>query len=88
MVAGLLSSNQQFPFMLKGYIGNANERIGSGFYRGTSENLNTPSLYGVLLVFAALGYVLQIFVVTGNNSYARMRNSIDNGVNWTDWITV
>lgn len=83
-----MNSNKLYPFMLMGSILNANERIYSGFYRGTSENLNTPSLYGVLLVFSALGYVLQIFVSTGNNSYARMRNSIDNGVNWTDWITV
>ena len=87
-MAGLLSSNKQFPFMLKGYIGSANDRIESGFYRGTSENLNTPSTNGVLLVFTAWGYVLQIFIRTGNDSFARMRNSIDNGVNWTDWITI
>lgn len=74
--------------MLKGNILNANERVLSGFYRGTSENSNTPSSYGVLLVFSADGYILQIYVLTGNNSYARMRNSIDNGVNWTNWITI
>ena len=74
--------------MMKGNILNANERVSSGFYRGTSENSNTPSNYGVLLVFAAIGYILQIFILTGNNSYARMRNSIDDGANWTDWITI
>ena len=83
-----MTSSLLYLFMHKGYILNADGRTGSGFYRGISENVNTPQKNEMLLVFSALRYIVQIFLYTGNSSYARMRNSIYSGVNWTSWVNV
>lgn len=81
VVGGLMS----FPFTYRNYIYNANNDILPGYYRGTSENSNTPGNYGVLIVFNALGYIVQMFIDTSNVSL-KIRVSIDNGISWKDWI--
>ena len=47
---------------------------------------NSPRSYGVLLVFSANRYIIQIMIDYTNLSYTRI--STDNGENWTDWKTL
>ena len=87
-VAALLSSGGLFPFMYRGNINDSNTKTSSGMYRGNANNVNTPLNYGVLVVFAAIDFIQQLFLTSGNDQHVYLRNSTSSGVNWTDWISI
>lgn len=85
-MGGLINAQGLYPFSYRGYIGNADSQNQTGFYRGTSDNTNTPSslTYGLMLVISSEGYIYQQFIDT---TYEKIyfRISINNGSSWKDW---
>lgn len=74
-----------FPFTYREYINDANKCTTSGYYRGTSSNSNTPQKYGIMVVFEAQDYILQIYTYTTDSPRTWVRTSVDNGSTWLSW---
>ena len=80
--AGLIT----FPFGYKGQVTDVNEALSSGIYRIYGTPSNGPEVqFGVLVVFEAYGYLMQIATDVGNvnpSFYLRTRNS---QYVWSNW---
>lgn len=87
-VASVLAGLIPFPFTRRMYINDANNDVESGYYRGSSSNLNTPVKYGILIVFSTIeSYIVQLLIdVTSIRLWGR--GSIDNGNSWTEWTQI
>ena len=83
-----MDSSNLFPFSYRGQVSDANDCDSSGMYRIYGGVSNGPSFnFGVLLVFNAYGFVLQIANDVGNATPAakfRTRNSQGVWSNWTN----
>lgn len=83
--AGLIT----FPFCYKGQVTDTHEAISSGIYRIYGKPSNGPEVeFGVLVVFEAFGFLMQITANVGNATpsvYLRTRNSQNV---WSHWINL
>ena len=82
-----------FPFMSRGVLDSTidfNNVIKSGIYTYTSLSLsiNSPGNdYGILVVYAGVGYTIQEARQITNNLLVRYRSSsvVENERKWTPW---
>ena len=81
-VSDLLSS----IFQYRGPINDANIATNTGYYRINSSIQNMPyDGFGILLVFKALDYILQIY---SGGSRILVRKASGDNVSWGDWKSV
>ena len=81
-VSDLLSS----IFQYRGPINDANIATNTGYYRINSGIQNMPyDGFGILLVFKALDYILQIY---SGGSRILVRKASGDNVSWGDWKSV
>jgi len=92
-VGELMSNLGLFPFMSRGVLDSTidfNNVIKSGIYTYTSLSLsiNSPGNdYGILVVYAGVGYIIQEARQITNNLLVRYRSSsvVENERKWTPW---
>lgn len=84
-VVSVIAELIPFPFTSRPYINDANKDVDSGYYRGTSSNINTPISYGILVVFSTYeNYTAQLFFDI-SDTRMWLRGSINKGDTWTEW---
>lgn len=73
-------------FKYRGPINDANIATNTGYYRINSGIQNMPyDGFGILLVFKALDYILQIY---SGGSRILVRKASGDNVSWGDWRSV
>lgn len=74
-----------YPFMDRGMIIDANNVILAGMYKTDNKASNIPVIdWTVLSVFVSDIYIVQ-YIYALNQRKLYIRNSNDNGKNWSSW---
>ena len=90
LLGGLFTNLKLFPFMVREVINDdtdLNSVTKNGIYQLINANgENTPTGWGMLVVFANGGYGLQIVSNVSKDTVVKLRTMNENGFN--DWKTV